>query len=188
MRIGSLASLALVVAVACRAAEPVRALTVREIRLRALDSLAQRAPCRLAAGVLRYAPEVWQSTHACALATRAVALLADAPAQEPYAAPGDTAHVRTIAVWREQSCGPASPHASAPFRLGAMRYVVEIEVVHRAHSIVVPLTATGFNGPVLHDTHPRGLMGIPNREVVPTWNSPDTLADGAPCPDRTDAF
>ncbi len=188
MRFGSLASLALVFTVACRAADPVRALTVREVRLAALDSMAQRAPCRIAPGVLRFAPEVWQPTHACALATRAVALLTDAPTQEPYAAPGDTAHVRAIAIWREQSCGPASAHAPETFRLGAMRYVVEIEVAHRPYSIVVPLTATGFVGPVLHDVHPRGSMGSPVSLAVPPWDSPDTLAEGAPCPDHPDAF
>lgn len=188
MRFGFLASVALLVVMACRTAEPVRALTVREARLAALDSLAERAPCRIAQGVLRYASAVWKPAHACALAMRAIALLAEAPVKEPYSAPGDTAHVRTIALWREQSCGPVSALAPETHRLGAMSYVVEIKVTHREYSIVVPMTSTDFVGSVLYDTHPRNLLGVPDSLAVPTWNSPDTLAEGAPCPDLPDAF
>jgi hypothetical protein len=189
MRLARPIYLLLCAAVACRAVEPMRELTVREVRLAVLDSLAQRYYCDTTHVELLYAREAWRPTHACALAGRAMALLAQAPAQEPYFVPGDTAGVRAIAVSRQQMCGYASAAALASGgRMAPLMYLIELEVRARSFSILVPLDAERLTGVVQHDIHPRGSMGPFEHLTVPTGDGPDSLATGARCGDGANAF
>ena len=182
MRTLWLATIALGVGVGCSAPDPVRGLTVREARLVRLDSLARHNRCDTAQFRLLYDPAAWRPAHACAVASRALALVAAAPPNEPYFAPGDTARVRAVAIWRQQGCQFRLVNDQlVGGRLDSLLYMIEIEATGRDHSILVGLDAERLLGHVEHDVHPRGSMSGQMHLSVPTWNSADSLADQAPC-------
>ena len=175
-------TIALAICVGCSAADPVRELTVREARLVRLDSLARHERCDTTHIRLLYDSAAWQPAHACAVATRALALVAAAPPDEPYFAPSDTARVSAMAIWRHQGCLLRMVnYRVVGGRLDSLVYMIEIEATGRDHSILVGLDAERFQGHVKHDVHPRGSMSGAVHVRVPTWNSADSLADQAPC-------
>ena len=90
MRQTFIASTVILALVACRAAEPLRDVSARDDRLRALDSLARARPCATGWPTILFDSAAWKPAHACAVAARALQLLGKGRTHEPYMAPGDT--------------------------------------------------------------------------------------------------
>lgn len=176
--VATLATLALA---ACRAAEPLREFSAREVRLIALDSLSRAHACGTVRSAVLFDSTAWTPAHACAVAARALQLLGDARTREPYIAPGDTARVTVMRVTRQRGCAFAGvPNADPQGHMDSLSYVVEIDVPDRPHYIGVVMNAVTFAGGASFDAHPRGVWGSSPHLTQPT-EAPDTLEAGAPC-------
>jgi hypothetical protein len=169
--------------VACGAVEPARSLTVRETRLVALDSLARSHPCSAIHATLVYDSLTWSARHACAVAGRALRLLGASTVHEPFYAPDDTARVVAMSIGRSQGCwGTSWAEGLLNGRMEAMSYQVEMEQPGRERFVEVVIDARTFTGGVWFSAHPRDVWGGSGH--VARWpESPDTIADGAPCPE-----
>lgn len=181
MRQTLVAAAAILALVACRASEPLRELSARDDRMRALDSLARERPCTSVRSVVLFDSTVWTPAHACAVASRALQLLGRTRAHEPYMAPGDTARVSVMRVIRERGCRFSSTSGvDSGGRLDSLTYVVEMEVPDRPHFLAAAMDARTFVGGAAFDAHPRGVWGS-SPHLTPPVEVPDTLEAGAPC-------
>jgi hypothetical protein len=138
-----------------------------------LDSLAGRYACaglpfRVAADSAR-----WRPAHACGVAGHALAVLAAAPAHEPYWAPGDTARVRAASVSQQQFCvlGPGEG------RTDTASYVVALAVPERPYLLVARLNALSLDGEVA--ASPEDSPSPATLRVAP--GNRTLAAPGAPC-------
>lgn len=164
--------------VACKPASSVGQ-RQRAERMRILDSLAAMHPCR-PAGYRVLAPPTWSAPHACAIAARAVQLLAAAAPGEPHLAPGDTARIRAVSVFRIQTCEISLDSPAVPGRVTPVWYNIAIDVPQRPRWIAMAidgstLQADGGVG-VVH----KHFDGADTLDAVNS-ESADTLEIGGPC-------
>jgi hypothetical protein len=170
---------------ACTDSKPPRALTARELRAAALDSLARLHPCAALRASVLYDHAQWKQSHACAIAAGALEILRTTPAHEPYHSPGDISRTSAIAVHRTTGCHPDVPQgepisADSPGHVTNFGYLATLEIRGRLNFVYVEIDAKGFSGRIFPGIHPRGIWGS-EYAVAAHADQSDSLEIGARC-------